>query len=156
LVNWTQGGDIYSTTVATLLGRGVVNEEGVDRNNTFILPGVNPNGNTNNIQINNSTYYFSNILYGPDELKVYDATVYRLQEVSLNYKLTGKLIQKLPFGSISVGISGYNLWFSTPNIPKNTNFDPNVAGLGVGNGSGFEYLNGPSSKRYGFSLKATF
>ncbi len=156
LTNWTQGGDMYSTTIATLLGRGVVSQDGVDRNNTFILPGVDENGNPNTVQINNSTYYFSNVLYGPDELKVYDATVYRLQEVSLSYKLADKLIQKLPFGSISLTFSGYNLWFYTPNMPKNTNFDPNVAGLGVGNGSGFEYLNGPSSKRYGFSLKATF
>ena len=153
---WTQGGDMYSTTVATLLGRGVVNQEGVDRNNTFILPGVNPSGNPNQTQINNSTYFFSNVLYGPDELKVYDATVFRLQEVSLSYKLTGKLIQKSPFGSISITAFGNNLWFYTPNIPTNTNFDPNVAGLGVGNGSGFEYLNGPSSKRYGMSIKATF
>lgn len=156
LFNWNQGGDIYSTTVATLLGRGVVSQDGVDRDNTFILPGVGPDGNPNQVQINNSTYYFSNVLYGPDELKVYDATVYRLQEVSLSYKLAGKLIQKSPFGSISIAFSGYNLWFSTPNIPKNTNFDPNVAGLGVGNGAGFEYINGPSSKRYGMTIKATF
>ena len=43
-----------------------------------------------------------------------------------------------------------------PNMPENTNFDPNVAGLGVGNGRGFEYLNGPSSRRYGLSVKASF
>ena len=28
--------------------------------------------------------------------------------------------------------------------------------LGVGNGSGFEYFNGVSAKRYGVSLKLTF
>ncbi|HIP35651.1 MAG TPA: SusC/RagA family TonB-linked outer membrane protein, partial [Crocinitomix sp.] len=156
LTSWTQGGDMYSTTVATLLGRGVVNDDNFDRNNTFILPGVNAAGETNQVQINNSKYYFNNVLYGPDETKVYDATVFRLQEVSLSYRLAGKLIQKLPFGSIEFTLSGNNLWFYTPYIPKNTNFDPNVAGLGVGNGSGFEYINGPSSKRYGFSIKATF
>jgi hypothetical protein len=36
------------------------------------------------------------------------------------------------------------------------NFDPNVVGTGVGNGRGFDFLNGPSGKRYGFSLKASF
>jgi hypothetical protein len=41
-------------------------------------------------------------------------------------------------------------------MPDGTNFDPNVAGTGVGNGRGFDYLNGPSSKRYGISLKASF
>ena len=45
---------------------------------------------------------------------------------------------------------------SSPNIPEGTNFDPNVAGVGIGNGRGFDFLNGPSSKRYGLSLKLTF
>ena len=81
LFNWIQGGDMYSQTVQTLLGRGVVSQEGIDRANSFILPGVNSTGETNTVQINNSTYYFSNVLYGPDEMGVYDATVFRLQEI---------------------------------------------------------------------------
>ena len=156
LFNWTQGGDMYSQTVQTLLGRGVVNQAGIDRANSFILPGVNPAGETNTTQINNSTYYFSNVLYGPDEMGVYDATVFRLQELSLGYSLPNSMLEKTPFGSLSVTFSANNLWFHTPNMPENTNFDPNVAGLGVGNGRGFEYLNGPSSRRYGLSVKASF
>ena len=156
LFNWIQGGDMYSQTIQTLLGRGVVSQEGVDRANSFILPGVNPAGETNNMQINNSQYYFSNVLYGPDEMGVYDATVFRLQELSLGYSLPDSMLSKTPFGSLSVTLSANNLWFYTPNMPKNTNFDPNVAGLGVGNGRGFEYLNGPSSRRYGLSVKASF
>jgi hypothetical protein len=156
LFNWTQGGDMYSQTVQTLLGRGVVNQAGIDRANSFILPGVNPAGETNTTQINNSTYYFSNVLYGADELGVYDATVFRLQELSLGYSLPNNMLEKTPFGSLSVTFSANNLWFHAPNMPENTNFDPNVAGLGVGNGRGFEYLNGPSSRRYGLSVKASF
>ncbi len=102
LFNWTQGGDMYAQTVQTLLGRGVVSQDGVDRANSFILPGVNPAGNPNTTQINNSTYYFSNILYGPDELGVYDATVYRLQELSLSYALPSDVLDKTPFGALSV------------------------------------------------------
>ncbi|MBN4085393.1 SusC/RagA family TonB-linked outer membrane protein, partial [Flavobacteriaceae bacterium AH-315-B10] len=156
LFHWTEGGDLFSYSIATPLGRGVVTQEGVDRQNSFILPGVNPLGQPNTTQINNSTYYFSNVLYGPDEMLVYDATVFRLQEVSLGYSVPAKFLDKTPFGSINVTFSGYNLWFDAPNIPDVTNFDPNVAGLGIGNGRGFEYLNGPSSKRYGLSIKATF
>jgi len=156
LFNWTQGGDMYSQTIQTLLGRGVINDDGVDRANSFILPGVNPAGEPNTTQINNSTYYFSNVLYGPDEMGVYDATVFRLQELSLSYSLPKKHLEKTPFGSLSITFTGNNLWFHTPNMPENANFDPNVAGLGVGNGAGFEYLNGPSSRRYGMSIKASF
>jgi len=156
LFTWVQGGDMYSQTIQTLIGRGVVNADGVDRANSFILPGVNPAGEPNTTQINNSTYFFSNVLYGPDELGVYDATVFRLQELTLSYKLPTKYLEKTPFGSLSIAFTGNNLWFYTPNMPKNTNFDPNVAGLGVGNGAGFEYLNGPSARRYGMSIKASF
>ena len=41
-------------------------------------------------------------------------------------------------------------------MPEASNFDPNIAGLGVGNGSGFEYFHGVSARRYGVSLKFTF
>ena len=155
MFNWTQGGDILSWTTATLLGRGLTTDT-LDRENSFILPGVDSNGNPNTRQINNSTFYFSNVLYGPDELRVYDATVLKLQEVSLGYTFPKSLLDKTPFGSISLTASGYNLWFYTPHIPEGTNFDPNIAGVGVGNGRGFDFLNGPSSKRYGLCLKLTF
>jgi len=57
---------------------------------------------------------------------------------------------------LSFSLQGFNLWFRSFNIPESANFDTNVAGLGVGNGAGFEFLTGPSSRRYGFSVKATF
>ena len=155
LFNWTQGGDILSWTTATLIGRGLTTDT-LDRENSFILPGVDSNGNPNTRQINNSTFYFSNVLYGPDELRVYDATVIRLQEISLGYTFPKNLLDNTPFGSVSLTASGYNLWFYTPHIPEGTNFDPNIAGVGVGNGRGFDFLNGPSSKRFGLSLKLTF
>jgi len=153
--NYTQGGDVYSSTIATLLGRGLITET-IDRENTYIIPGVDANGNPNNVQINNSDYYFSNVLFGPSELQVYDATTIRLQEASLSYSLPSKYLDKTPFGSLSLTVSGYNLWYRAINTPKGANFDPNTSGTGVGNGFGFDYLNGPSSMRYGFSLKATF
>ena len=96
------------------------------------------------------------MLFGPDELGVFDGTVLRLQELSLGYTLPSKFLDKTPFGAVSVNFTGYNLWFDAFNIPDGTNFDPNVAGLGVGNGRGFDFLNGPSSRRYGMSIKASF
>ena len=61
-----------------------------------------------------------------------------------------------PFGSVSLTASGFNLAYNAWNTPAGTNFDPNVAGVGVGNGRGFDFLNGPSAKRYGGSIKLTF
>ena len=155
LINHVHGGDIVSQTVATLLGRGLTTDT-LDRELSFILPGVNSDGTPNTKQINNSTFYFSNVLYGPDETRVYDGSVWRLGEVSLSYNLPQSLLEKTPFGTVSFSVSGFNLWYNAYNTPEGTNFDPNVVGTGVGNGSGFDFLNGPSSKRYGASLKLTF
>jgi hypothetical protein len=153
-VNHTVGGDIASSTIATLLGRGLING---DRNKTFILPGIlEATGQANTLQINNSQYYFSNLLFGPKELTIYDASVIRLQEVSLGYSLPQSVLDKTPFGTVSFTFSGFNLWYDAYNTPEAANFDPNVAGVGVGNGRGFDYLNGPSSKRYGLSVKLSF
>ncbi|MAH82366.1 MAG: SusC/RagA family TonB-linked outer membrane protein [Flavobacteriaceae bacterium] len=155
LINHVNGGDIYSMTVATMLGRGLTNDT-LDRELSFILPGVNSAGEVNTRQINNSTFYFSNVLYGPDELQIYDGSVWRLGEISLTYDMPQSLIDKTPFGGISLTASGYNLWYNAYNTPEGVNFDPNIAGTGVGNGRGFDYLNGPSARRYGASLKLTF
>ena len=158
-INHTKGGDIYASTISVLLGRGLIVET-EDRENTFILPGVNVdvagNSTPNQTQINNSQYYFSNILFGPSELQVYDGSVLRLQEISFGYNVPKKYLEKTPFGSFSITASGFNLWYDAYNTPDGANFDPNVAGVGVGNGRGFDFLNGPSSKRYGVSVKASF
>ena len=153
--NYTQGGDIYSSTISTLMGRGLITET-IDREDTYVLPGVDANGNTNNLQINNSTFWFGNILFGPSELQVYDATTIRLQEASLSYSLPNKFLDKTPFGNLTFTVSGNNLWFRAVNTPKGANFDPNTSGLGVSNGFGFDFINGPSARRYGLSVKATF
>lgn len=155
LMNYQQGGDIWTSTVATLLGRGLI-EATADRERSFILPGNGPDGTPNQVQINNSDYYFNNVVFGPSELQVYDATHLRLQEVSLGYSVPSKALDKTPFGSLSFTATAFNMWFRAFNMPESANFDPNVAGLGVGLGQGFDYLNGPSSKRYGLSIKATF
>ncbi|MEM9548623.1 MAG: SusC/RagA family TonB-linked outer membrane protein [Bacteroidota bacterium] len=154
-INHTKGGDILSSTVATLLGRGLIVET-EDRLATYILPGVQADGTPNDVQINNSTYFFNNLLFGPTEVRIYDASVIRLQEVSLSYALPTKLLDKTPFGSLSISVQGFNLWYDAYNTPDGANFDPNVQGVGIGNGRGFDFLNGASSRRYGVSIKTSF
>lgn len=154
-IGHTKGGDILSSTVATLLGRGLIVET-QDRENTYILPGVTADGSPNTTQINNSTYFFTNLLFGPTETRIYDASVVRLQELSLGYTFPAKALERTPFGSITITAQGFNLWYDAYNTPDGANFDPNVAGVGIGNGRGFDFINGPSSRRYGFSIKASF
>lgn len=155
LFNATIGGDMQSSFIMTLLGRGITTDT-VDRELPYILPGVLADGSPNNKQIDNATTYFGNLILGADELRVWDASVLRLSEVSLTYDLPSKWLESTPFGAVSIAAQGFNLWYDAYNTPEGTNYDPNIAGLGVGNGSGFEYFNGVSAKRYGVSLKFTF
>lgn len=151
-----KGGDIYSNTANALLSRGVTEDTGFDRTGTFVLPGVSINGNINTTQIDATQYGFNNSGFFIDEQSVYDATNLRLREISLSYSLPKKYLDKTPFGKLSISLTGQNLWFKALNFPKYLNFDPEVMSLGVGNGQGFDYLTGPTVKRYGFNINLTF
>jgi len=156
--DYTKGGDMIAYTPGTLLGRGVTKDTEFDRALPLILPGVDANGNPNNIQISSSQAYFNNLsgFFGMTDLITYDATVLRLREASLSYSIPSSALSKTPFGSASIVLSGQNLWYNAPGFPKYTNFDPEVSSLGAGNFNGYEALAGPTSRRMGVSLRVTF
>lgn len=171
--DWKEGGDIYSTTIQSLLGRGVTKDT-EDRERTFIIPGFYGDNNGNPIldengdQIPNTTQVDMNELYfspaggntfginSVAEASVYDGTVYRLREISLTYNVPSKWLDKTPFGMISLSILGNNLWYFAPNVPKYTNFDPEVTAFGSTRIQGIEVSSAPTAKRYGFKLNLTF
>ncbi|SNZ01578.1 SusC/RagA family TonB-linked outer membrane protein [Flagellimonas pacifica] len=153
-LGYRHGGDIFSKTAVTLLSRGIIDFP-FDRLGTYVLPGVNEDGSPNTTQIGATDIAFSNWL-GQDELEVWDGTTIRLREVRLGYSVSSKMLEKTPFSSLSFKITGSNLWYKAVNFPKGVNFDTNTLSNGVGNNIGLEYFSGPSSKRYGFSIKATF
>jgi TonB-linked SusC/RagA family outer membrane protein len=158
---YTEGGDMFSSTADALLGRGVTKDSEFDRSAPYILPGVDPNGQPNKVQISAAQAYFDNSVtnagsIAPYQSGIFDATCIRLREASISYNITGKVLNKLPFGSISITFSGNNIWYYAPNFPKYVHFDPDASGLGVGNGRGMEFLSGPSARRYGASIRVTF
>ncbi|GAA4270851.1 SusC/RagA family TonB-linked outer membrane protein [Aquimarina gracilis] len=172
-IDWKEGGDIRSTSINALLGRGVTRDT-EDRERTFIIPGFygdnqgNPILDANGNQIPNTTQIDTNELYfSPaggntfgintvDEGFVYDGTVYRLREVSLTYDFPSKFLNNTPFGKISLSVLGNNLWYFAPNVPKYTNFDPEVTSFGSSRVQGIEVSAAPTSKRYGFKLNLSF
>jgi TonB-linked SusC/RagA family outer membrane protein len=154
--DYTHGGDMYSGTARALLGRGLTKDTEFDRYLPITLPGVKQDGSPNDIQSSATSIYFNNFGFGPTELGVYDASVVRLREISFSYALPDAVLKKTPFGSISLTISGQNLWYLAPNFPKYLNFDPETSGLGVGSYRGIEFITGPSSRRMGASVRVTF
>jgi TonB-linked SusC/RagA family outer membrane protein len=157
--NWQyrHGGDIWSQSIGATIGRGTVNVP-FNREATFILPGVKQDGTPNDIQITAANAGFDNFGFAGarGEPLIFDGSTIRLQEVSLGYTVPAKYLEKTPFGSLSFTASGFNLWYDAVNTPSAVNFDPNTLSTGVGNGQGLDFISGPSSRRYGFSLKASF
>jgi hypothetical protein len=162
--DYTHGGDMWSNTVRTLLARGVSKDTDFDRTLPYILPNtVQQNGAPNNIQQSVDNIYFNAVGFGPASITVWDATLIRLREASFSYSLPTKLLKNLPFGGVSLTVSGNNLWYLAPNFPKYSRFDPESNSLGVGGASGIgagakgiDLFAGPSSRRIGASLKVTF
>ncbi|RYF55636.1 MAG: SusC/RagA family TonB-linked outer membrane protein, partial [Cytophagaceae bacterium] len=112
----------------------------------------------NNIGIGVADYYFTGG-FGPGgagETNIFDATVFRLREVSLGYQFPKKWLSKTPFGSAFLSFSGRNLWYLAPNFPKHLNFDPEVSSLGAGNSQGFDFIGIPTTRRLGVNLRFSF
>lgn len=173
-VDWREGGDIQSISIGSLLGRGVTKDT-EDRERTHIIPGYygDVNGNYtldgSGNRIPNTTQIDTNDLYftggGPsntwginstDQGTVFDVTVYRLRELSLTYDIPSKWLERTPFGQVSFSAVGNNLWYFAPNVPRYTNYDPEVTSFGSGRVQGIENSSAPTSKRYGFKINLTF
>jgi len=157
LVDAIVGGDILSFTQAAYRNAGMLQETGVDRNAPRIIPGViavtNPDGSTsykpNNIQVDAQNYWSNQGLQS--DLSIFDGTHYTLREINLGYTLPASLLQRTPFGSVSISFSGRNLFYYAPNA----NFFPEVNTQGAGNIRGLDLQGPPSVRSYGAYLRFT-
>jgi TonB-linked SusC/RagA family outer membrane protein len=182
LADWTQGGDFYSETINNMLGRGVTRDTEVREKNN-VITGVygNPTPVTGADGLNhytpmlsggkpipNQTRVTTNDLFftqgtgasfatnGAFEYAVFDGTVYRLREVSLGYSLPAKLVSRMKLTNVTMSLSGRNLWYLAPNVPKYTHFDPDINNSVSAGAQGVETGGAPSTKRYGINLNVTF
>jgi len=169
VINYTHGGDFYSNSIVSLLGRGVTKDT-KDRESNYVIPGFYGDPNTgkplldangkeipNITQVSENDLYFGNsfAINAASEWGVYDATVLRLSNLSISYEIPKKLLTKIPITGLTITFTGNNLWFFAPHIPKYTNFDPEINGYGNSNVQGIEYSNAPSVRRYGVNLRIT-
>ncbi|MFD2037315.1 SusC/RagA family TonB-linked outer membrane protein [Belliella marina] len=154
LVDTRQGGDIYSFGMVDQRNGGTLEMTGVDRELPRVLPGVIEVGEgqyvPNNIQVPAQTYW-SGLGGLISESGVYDATVWRLREVSLSYNLPRRFLERTPFGEASIGFSGRNLWFFAPGFPG----DPETNTQGAGNIQGLDLNGMPNTRNYGVNIRFT-
>jgi hypothetical protein len=166
-IDYRKGGKMYGATPSALLARGVLGGTAqLNRDLAFITPGVkrvDTDGNgsldgfaPNDILATAADYGFNLQFFNRNDNAMYDASNIRLREVSLSYALPKALLGKTPIKAASVTLTGNNLWFVAFGTPKYVNWDPEVASLGVNQGLGFDFLTGPSMRRYGAVISLTF
>jgi TonB-linked SusC/RagA family outer membrane protein len=174
LIEWRNGGQMYSQTTAFLLGRGTTRDT-ENRDIPYVVPGVLGNPNTlqpitdangnaipNTIQVMANNLWFqaqgggSFAINAPTEFSIFDATTYRLRELTLGYDLPKSLLKNTFLSGINISLSGRNLWYIAPYFPKYTNFDPEVSSLGASNAQGFDINAAPTTRRYGVNIRLTF
>ncbi len=184
LFDITKGGLFYSESINSMLGRGVTMDN-VDREVNRVIRGVygnpvqeiGPDGNPRYVPllidgktVPNQTKMTTNDLYfqagvanassfatnSAGEFSFFDASVYRLREVSLGYDLPKSVLGKLKVDRVNVSLSGRNLWYLAPGVPKHTNYDPEVSSFGTSSAQGFDITGAPSAKRYGININVTF
>lgn len=141
LIDWRQGGDFYSyvaknlisdgRTEATVFGRDAatgglpwVDANGTQRNDGMKLHGYikQPDGSFALSQfITDPESYYGEYYWSFNERTTFDASFVKLREISLDYSFDKKMLQKLPFTSLSVGLWGRNLYSWTA---ADQGFDP--------------------------------
>ncbi len=120
----------------------------------IILPGVKADGTPNTTRTP-GPQFFGN-LYGyrrqPAKAFVYDASYVKLREVSVSYRFSKSIIEKLKLQDLKVSLVGTNLWIISKNLP---NADPE-SGLSSGNLSGYTVGSLPTTRNIGCNLTLNF
>lgn len=147
LIDTRQGGYFYNGTEESLDFYGV-SAKTANREQDYIFPGVNENtGLANTVVIKRDGNYYTNA-QGTEEY-VYKNNWVKLREANLNYTFTikNKLVK-----SVTVGGYGRNLaiWTHIPHV------DPESSSFGTGNGQGATRFAFPTTRSFGFNLKAVF
>lgn len=166
LVDWKQGGKIFSSTVQGLRASGLAQETAQNREGTFVDDGVivtsrDENGNITGTRPNDVPVPSMEAFWGQfseDGIisnSVFDASYVKLREVSLSYSLPQSLFADVGVQSASVELQGRNLLLLYSNVPH---IDPetNLFGAGANIGQGVEFNNLPNTTSFGATLNLTF
>lgn len=148
LLDWKQGGDMFSLTNFFGGYSGVLDFTTEGRDGTYVAEGVVANADgtysPNTIQISAEDYWHRT--FSAQEEGVYDASFVKLREVKLGYDLPNSLLSKTPFKGINISLIGRNLLILHSNVP---NVDPESSAYGASNGQGFEVNGIPSVRSMG-------
>lgn len=86
------------------------------------------------------------------DMYLYDASFIKLRQITLGYTIPKKFLGKTPVQSLMVSFVGRNLAILKKNTP---NIDPEST-YSSSNSQGFDYFGFPSTRTFGFNVRATF
>jgi len=157
LLDTHQGGELFSTTNLWGTYTGVLKSTLQGREIDWDNPGVVAKGvvqNADGSYSPNTThvlseYYFENT-YFINEAHVYDATFWKLREVSLAYSLPRNTARRMGVSGLTISAIGRNLWLHSkaPNIDPESAFD-------ASNVQGLEGEQLPTPRSIGFTVSVT-
>ena len=159
---YSKGGFISSGLTGLLRNYGAA-KECEDRETPVVLPDASKgylDSNTgelilegdNDIEMLKGEDYYSTVLWGIEESKIFDKSLLRFKELLISWDMPQRWFNNTFINSISVFANGRNLalWTDYPN------FDPESS-TAEGNGIGaFEYVSLPNTRSFGGGLKLTF
>jgi hypothetical protein len=154
LFDTKQGGKFFSGTKDLMDFVGTAKE--TESRNEQVFPNSVYQNAAGEYVTNTQTYvpydYYTDII--PAGQHMVDASYVKLREASLSYAVPKKLVDKTPFGNLTVGIFGNNLFIWT--AKDNKYVDPEVNTGGASNLQGFDFRSRPSLRNYGIRLNVTF
>ena len=159
LVVWREGGSLYSQTVGYLRRLGLAQETALNRDGTFIDEGVIQNADgsfrPNDVPVQNMQAFWARYASGSiHEGNIFDSSNARLRQVRLDWAVPRSWLERTPFGSLSIGLEGSNLFLFYKKVPH---IDPETGLFGsASNGQGIEWHVLPSTRSFGLTVQARF
>ncbi|MEP7372591.1 MAG: SusC/RagA family TonB-linked outer membrane protein [Chitinophagaceae bacterium] len=163
LIDFKSGGDIFSGTNMRMTQQGQTKQTLLGRAGEapLVLTGVSPDGSggfkpfTKTYTPGEAQNYWNQLGSegnGAADKFIYDASFIKLRQVTLGYSIPKKIFQKTPVQTLMVSFVARNLAILKKNTP---NIDPEST-YSSSNSQGLDYFGYPSTRTYGFNIRATF
>jgi TonB-linked SusC/RagA family outer membrane protein len=161
LIDFKAGGDIYSGTNVRLLESGLTKESLIGRQGStpLTVTGVFENGTggltgveTRTLTVEQAQDYWGNVGERDEAHFIYDASYIKLRQLTFGYELPNSILSKTPIKSLNLSFVARNLACLFKNTP---NIDPEASYQNT-QSQGLDYFGLPSTRTWGFNLRATF
>ena len=166
LIDIRNGSQMWNGTRGALVNFGMAKETADHRGEDYTYAGVKAStvtydangkamgGSANDVKVKLDQDLYQQNLSGftVNEPYVENSGWVRLRTVQLGYAIPAKLLEKTPFGKLSLTFIGRNLIIMTPY----TGVDPETNLTGASLIQGLDYFNMPGTRSFALSLNATF